>query len=153
MSLPKDPSKRTYLFSDDIKFLQKIMVFHPAKRRKFLALKRTLDDRSRAGCWDLVGGNVHFGEIAEESIVREIEEETGLSVVNVRPVKILTRFDIEKQFYFIYIGYLCVALGSDVVLSKEHIEYQWVTKKEFAHLDTGMKKDDFLKETVNAIAI
>ncbi len=153
MPLPADPLRRSYLFTDDIKFLQKVMIFHPAERKKFLVLRRALDDRSRAGCWDLVGGNVNFGEIAEESIVREIEEETGLSVVNVRPIKVLTRFDAEKQFYFMYIGYLCVALSPDVKLSKEHIEYQWTTKKDFLRLDTGMKKDDFLKETVSAVTV
>lgn len=151
MPLPKDPEKRAFMFSDDMKFLQKALVFHPSERRKFLALRRALDDRSRAGCWDLVGGNVHFGDMAEESIIKEIQEETKLSVVNIRPIKVITHFDKENQSYFLYIGYFCVALSTDVVLSNEHIEYSWITKKEFMHLDTGMKKEDFLKETVRVL--
>lgn len=59
MPAPTDPQKAHFMFSDDIKFLQKVIVFHPSEN-KFLALKRELNDRSRPDKWDLVGGNVHF---------------------------------------------------------------------------------------------
>lgn len=77
MPKPNDPEKQKYMFADDIKFLQKAVVFHPEDKSLFLALKRS-PDSSRSSDWDLAGGNVLYGELHDESLRKEIQEEADL---------------------------------------------------------------------------
>lgn len=143
MPKPSDPQKQSYLFSDDIKFLQKAVVFHPTES-KILALKRTMQEHSRPGKWDLVGGNVHYGENHEESLRREIREESGLEVAELKPLRVFSQ--MMNDIYHLFIGYKATALSDQVVISEEHTEYKWVTPEEFLDLESA----DFLVDLVNA---
>jgi 8-oxo-dGTP diphosphatase len=77
-----------------------------------------------AGQWSLPGGAVEVGETLEQSIAREVEEETGL-IVDVGPIvevfdRILLDEDGRVQYHFVLIDYLCrptggqLSAGSDV---------------------------------------
>lgn len=147
MPLPTDPEKRNYMFSDDMKFLQKAVVFHPADRSRFLALKRWPGDKSRANKWDLPGGNLNFGQETDPGLRREIREETGLEVTEIKPTKVWSRYFGDTKVYHLFIAYTCVADTDNVRLSHEHTEYKWMTKEEFMRFESA----DFLKEMVAAI--
>ena len=67
---------------------QKAIVIN--KEGRMLTLFRTETAPTRPNTWDLPGGDLDFGEDATKSVIREIQEETGLSVENVRP------FDVES---------------------------------------------------------
>lgn len=140
MPKPTDPKTHAYMFSDDMKFLQKAVVFHPDDPKKFLVLKRADYHKYRPGDWDFPGGNVLYGEDAIESVLREIEEESGLKVKNLTPVQVKTKPQFEDNIYLLIINYTCVAVGTNVKLSKEHTEYKWVTRDEFK----DMTEADFL---------
>lgn len=135
MSKPKDKEKQKYMFADDIKFLQKAVVFHPEKRRKFLILKRSAKLHSRPNDWDLPGGNVLFGELHDDSLTDEILEETGLTVRKIKPIQVVTDYVRDKKIYVIFIGYSCIATSDSVTIGEEHSEYRWVTKQEFTNLN------------------
>ena len=122
------------MFTDDIKFLQKAVVFHPTEKEKFLALKRPADAFSRPNDWDLPGGNVLFGELHEESLRKEIREESSLEVGDLRVAQMVTNYDAEKEIYFIFVGQFTVAKGGEVKISAEHSEFRWVTRQEFKDL-------------------
>lgn len=66
------------MFTDNVKFFQKSVVFHP-DQEKFLTLRRSAADSKHPGYWDLPGGGVDFGENHLQAIEREIKEETGLN--------------------------------------------------------------------------
>jgi len=129
------------MFSDDIKFLQKCIVFHPTEN-KFLILKRSPDSFSRPNDWDFPGGNVLFGEYHEESLRREIKEEAGLEVVNLKPLQVKT--DMRGEIYCIFINYTAQATSTEVALSHEHTDYKWISKDEFLKMETA----DFLKQAI-----
>jgi len=125
----------------DIKFLQKCIVFHPTEN-KFLILKRSPDSFSRPNDWDFPGGNVLFGEYHEESLRREIKEEAGLEVVNLKPLQVKT--DMRGEIYCIFINYTAQATSTEVALSHEHTDYKWISKDEFLKMETA----DFLKQAI-----
>lgn len=135
------------MFTDDIKFLQKAVVIHPEDKSRLLALKRPPDDFARPNDWDLVGGNVLFGVLHDKALRKEIKEETGLEVGDLQPEQVVTTYDEGKQIYYIFIGFSATAKSKDVTLSKEHVEYRWVTKEEFGKL----AKAQYLKDLVEKV--
>lgn len=145
MPLPSDPSKHAYMFSDDMKFLQKAVVVHPSNGT-FLILRRSPDSFTRANEWDFPGGNVLFGEMAQDSLRKEIREESGIEVTDIKPLQIITT--MRDQIYCLFINYTCQALSDKITLSHEHIEFKWVTNDEFLNLD-GVA--DFMKETIKLL--
>ena len=93
--------------------------------------------------WDLPGGGLHFYEKAEDGLLREIREETSLSVEIGRPVSM---FDIIRHQIHLYIfTYAAVWTGGEVQLSKEHDGFLWLHKDEVeeSELPHWMKRDIF----------
>lgn len=147
MPKPADTEKQKYMFTDDIKFLQKAVVFHPDKPELFLALKRSPNSPSRPNDWDLAGGNVLFGELHEDSLRKEIDEEANLKVGALIPVQVITTYDSKKAIYNIFNGFYCKAKNNKVKISDEHSEYRWIKKEEFANLKLAQYLIDLVMET------
>lgn len=147
MPKPTDRKKQKYMFTNDIKFLQKAVIIHPNKPELFIALKRSSNSMSRPNDWDLAGGNVLFGELHEDSLRKEISEETGLSVDYFIPVQIITNYDKEKEVYYIFNGFYCRARNASIKISGEHSEFRWVIKEKFVSL----KPAQYLVDLVVAV--
>lgn len=90
---------------------------------KILFLKRS-DKTSRPHGWDFPGGGVDAGEDLSEAAIREVVEETGLSIEHPTIVGTITR-DSSNGDYVI-VGYKSAYSGGEVVLSWEHEAYEWI---------------------------
>lgn len=134
MVSPKNVKRHKYQFADDIKFFQKAIVIHPTDN-KFIIIKRSKTDPVRPGTWDLPGGNTLYGELHTDALKREILEETGMQVKNIKVVHVVTYFEKEKPMYYLVIGFLCTATSDKLKLSDEHSEFRWTTKDKFLALD------------------
>jgi 8-oxo-dGTP pyrophosphatase MutT (NUDIX family) len=145
MPKPNNPDKQKYMFADDIKFFQKVIIIHPHNKEAFLAIKRSASDRNRPDCWDLPGGNVGYGEKHDVSLKREVKEEVNLEIDHLQPLHVITNY--ENDIYYLFIGYKATPSYDLVTLSSEHTEYKWVTKEEFMEL----KSADFLIEFVRLL--
>lgn len=66
----------------------------------------------------LVGGGIDFGETAEQSLMREIAEETGLTVKNLRLVFIEEAGDVFGKQYI----YICEYVSGEPKLQPDSIE-------------------------------
>jgi 8-oxo-dGTP diphosphatase len=62
------------------------------------------------GRWLVPGGTVEWGETLQEAVVREVEEETGLTVRPREIVAVLDRIHPEagsEAYHFVIVDYLC----------------------------------------------
>lgn len=93
----------------------------------------TYTDGTNSGKYDVVGGRVKPGEKFDESLKREVMEETGLIVTVEKPVHVGEWRPVvrEEQWQIIGIFFVCRAASSEVILSQDHAEYQWIDPKEY----------------------
>lgn len=113
--------------------------------KKVLLIRRT-----DYNVWELPGGGIEFLESPKDTVVREVQEETGL---NVKPKKLLDAIsvcfeDISKSMprknHLTIIVYDCVLIDykKNVVLDSDHDDYQWIDPKyipKIKNLAIGIK--------------
>ena len=115
-------------------------------RRRFEPLK---------GQWSLPGGAVELGETLEDSIAREIQEETGLEI-EVGPVievfdRIIKDDESRVEYHYVLVDYLCwpiageLRAGSDVdaavLVDPSELEAYQLTKKATAVIGRALELD------------
>ena len=114
-------------------FLLGVKVILVNTEGNILFLRRS-DKVSRPHGWDLPGGGVDKGESPQNAALREVKEETGLEVSNLR---ILTTYLIntDKQDDLI-IGYVADVEDEVVkIIGWEHEDSRWVSLDELGELD------------------
>lgn len=97
------------------------------RKGKLLILKRKEDDDTYPGWWDCVGGHFEKGESAEECMVREAREESGLEVRVVRSGPLI---EIRDEYGRAIGVPFVIESGSGRVVLTEHSEYRWVHPSE-----------------------
>jgi nucleoside triphosphatase len=79
------------------------------------------------------GGHVELGERIEDTLRREVREETGLEVTDIRLASI-QQFIYGASFYrrrhFIFVDFTCRAATEEVRLNWEHDEFVWADYEE-----------------------
>jgi 8-oxo-dGTP diphosphatase len=113
------------------------------KKGEFLVLHRTTTAPSNPNKWDLPGGDLDFGEDPLKGLIREIKEETGLEIKDVKPFDVESHVN-EKGEFWVTIAYRAKTTAEEVVLSFEHDEFRWVTPKEFLKLESSNKLRRFV---------
>ena len=106
-----------------IEFAVKALII---KDGKFLAVhKRAI----KSPGFELPGGRMIFGETAEETVIRETMEETGLHIT---PILLVDTWNFVSETRQVTgIIYLCALTnGDNVNLSDEHDKYEWLTITE-----------------------
>ncbi len=111
---------------------------------KFLAMRRSKTAPTHPLAWDLPGGELEYGEAPVAGIAREIKEETGLEVKDLRPFDVFGHENLGG--FWVTIAYTCNALTDTVVLSYEHVDFQWVTKEKFLKLESTDKLRQFVSK-------
>jgi ADP-ribose pyrophosphatase YjhB (NUDIX family) len=74
-------------------------------------------------CWWFPGGRIRKGEALEQALVREVNEETGLEVIESQLVNVYSRIFDER--HDITIVYLCKCKPDKIKLNSEHSEYKY----------------------------
>ena len=103
-----------------IVFAVKALIIHEAK---FLAVHKSSD---KSPDYELPGGKMIFGETAEETIVREVREETGL---HVKPISLVDTWNyVAEALQVTGVIYLCTTENLEpIIISDEHDRYEWVS--------------------------
>lgn len=100
----------------------------------YLLLHYPSGTKSKEEYWDLPKGHIEEGEKEQETVRREIREETGLS-----DVEFLEGFREEIHYWFQFgaekisktvVFYLVKTRQERVVISSEHLGFQWLGFQE-----------------------
>jgi len=112
------------------------------KDNKFLVIRRSPQDDFMPNFWDTPGGCLDFCENPIKALVRESQEEAGLSI-KVDQLLYCHNQVYEVRHWFTLI-YQCEIIGDQKIIldPNEHSEYRWVTFEELKYLP----KIDFLND-------
>jgi nucleoside triphosphatase len=107
------------------------LIFDPAGRL-FL-----MKSHKWAGRYVVPGGHVELGETLETSLRREVAEETGLAIRDIRFI-CMQEFIYDPAFWqprhFIFFDFACHTDQTEVQLNDEAEEYVWIAVDEALRL-------------------
>ncbi len=86
------------------------------------------------GQWSLPGGLLELGERLTDGVIREVEEETGLTVEAVELVELLDRIYREEErvrYHYVIADYLCRVTGGTLKAASDADEVRWVERAEW----------------------
>jgi 8-oxo-dGTP diphosphatase len=92
------------------------------------------------GHWSLPGGMLELGESLIAGVVREVEEETGLTVEPLELVELLDRIhrDGERvQYHYVIADYLCRVVGGELKAASDADAVRWVKRPEWNEPDNS----------------
>ena len=121
----------------------------PAGQAFLISLKALIADdghllvlRRPDGTWDLPGGLLEIGEPLQEGLLREVHEETGLTV-DIGPLLVAWDHWVSGFCFAdgrvadvraIALAYVCTAASGEVCLSQEHNAHAWASKTKLREL-------------------
>ena len=85
-----------------------------------------------SGWWEFPGGKIEEGELQEEALVREIEEELGISVIPHSCVAEISH-DYGDRDVELFI-WKCETVDPSTIFPSEHDEIKWVSQDELINL-------------------
>jgi len=86
------------------------------------------------GQWSLPGGVLELGESLAAGVVREVREETGLTVEPVELIELLDRIHREGErvrFHYVIADYLCRVVGGTLLAASDADAVRWVERAEW----------------------
>ena len=95
---------------------------------KYLVLFKSETEEINPKEIDIPGGRMKFGESAEESLKREIEEEIGVEIEIIKPSRIWGF--VKNDLHLVGITFLAKYIGGEFRLSGEHTKYEWIDKEK-----------------------
>lgn len=86
------------------------------------------------GHWTLPGGLLEVGEPLLAGVVREVREETGLTVEPIELIELLDRIQREDErvrYHYVIADYLCRVVGGQLQAASDADAVRWVERAEW----------------------
>jgi len=124
-----------------IYFFSKLIKIDELSDKFPISIKAIIIDNNRVLClknerneWDFPGGKINFSEDVEESLRREVKEETNLNIKNLNILKPLNlNFNDVSVFVLLYKAE--ISCDFPILISYEHSEYNFFSKSEIMNLN------------------
>ena len=96
-----------------------------------LLVRRSAQNRNFAGCWEWPGGKVESGENFNDALIREVHEETSLTV-EITKLAGATQYETPTANVVMICMEVRVVRG-EIQLSSEHDDFAWVPFQQFTN--------------------
>jgi 8-oxo-dGTP diphosphatase len=101
------------------------------------------------GKWSIPGGLVELGETVEQTVIREVKEETGLEVEKPEHIDVVDNVvrddNGEIKYHFVIIDYFVKLKGGTMKAMSDAEELRWVTFDEVEKYDLTKTFRDFFQ--------
>jgi nucleoside triphosphatase len=121
-------------------------------RGELLLCKMKTDRGVFPGEWGLPGGGIEPGERMGDALRREMNEELGIQVTDIRPAffkdgsysKLLPNGEFQPV-YMIFLVFHCRAANDKIQLNEEFSEYRWVSEEDLPRMNLNVETADTLR--------
>lgn len=96
--------------------------------------------------WDGIsfpGGHVDVGESFVKSVIREVKEETGLDVSNLKPCGLKDWYDFKKKMRYVVLFYKTSNYSGELITKCDEGENKWMTTEEIK--SSSLVASDFIE--------
>ena len=91
---------------------------------------RVLLLKNERNMWELPGGRIEQGEQPEQALIREIDEELGITV-SVKQLIDVCVYEVLRNRYVLIVSYECEFDDKqELIISDEHTDYGWFNIRE-----------------------
>jgi ADP-ribose pyrophosphatase YjhB (NUDIX family) len=102
------------------------------------------------GEWSLPGGVLECGESLRDAVVREVHEETGLTVEVGEMLGVYERViradDGRVRYHYVLIDFLCRRIAGEMKAGSDAAEAGWFRREELPALKLAYDADDVVRK-------
>jgi 8-oxo-dGTP diphosphatase len=114
-----------------------------------ILLEKRKNDPGR-GKWSIPGGIVELGETPEQTVIREVQEETGLVVDSPELVDVVSPVTLDEsgrvKYHFVIVDYLVKVKGGTARAASDAAKLEWIRLEEVEQRDLTKSFRDFFEK-------
>ncbi len=110
---------------------------------KVLILRKSAKDYNYPNKWSFCSGYVKEFESAEDTVLREIKEETGLKAQIIKKGRLFQKNDKSNGKSWVIMPFLCRLKSRNIKLDHENVGFRWINYKDIKKYPTvpGLEKN------------